>query len=134
MNYEAAILYVFQRMRELGKTPDQYHFEPVRIVRSNSDLFAGKIVIPAYNELYILINPENYPNLLIISDNTVYNSDSPKIRGVQEFTGLIQLKSLPSSTPSGGGTPAISAFSASASGGGTTPTGYFAVEFLRVVY
>ncbi|HSH64397.1 MAG TPA: hypothetical protein VLB84_01045 [Bacteroidia bacterium] len=138
MNYEAAILYVFQRMRELGKTPDQYHFEPVRIIRSYADLYGGKVIIPAYNELYILINPEIYANLMIIADNTVFSTSSSKARGVQEFTGLIKIQSLPSDTPpGGGGTPAIAAFAASAtsaSGGGTTPTGNFAVDFLRVVY
>jgi hypothetical protein len=117
-------------MRELGKTPDQYHFEPVRIVRSYADLFAGKVTIAAYNELYILINPQNYVNLLIVGDNSIYTSDTPIARGVNEFTGLIKILSAAVTTTPPDENPA---FTAAAS----TPVpavSYFAVDFLRVIY
>jgi hypothetical protein len=127
MTYEAAILYIFQRMRELGKTPDQYHFEPVRIIRPYADLFAGRVVIQAYNELYILINPQNYTNLLIVADNSTYTTDTPNSRGVPEFTGLIRLLSAATMPPQ-----PIAAMMAVPS---ILPgPNYIMVDFLRVIY
>lgn len=91
MNYEAAILYAEQRMREIGKTAEEYHFEPVRISGTTAELNAGKIVLKAYNELYILVNPEIHYGIFILSDNSAFNSENPLDCGVPEFTGLITI-------------------------------------------
>lgn len=92
MNYEAAILYAHQRMREIGKTPDRYHFEPVRISGTDQEALDGLITIYAYNEIYILINPQHYYGLFILGDNSGFNSDQTSESGVPEFTGIIFLK------------------------------------------
>ena len=90
MNYEAAILYTMQRMREIGKTPDQYHFEPVRVAPETADALGGYYELKAYNELYILINPQNYYGLQILSDNSGFDSDDALQSGAPEFTGIIR--------------------------------------------
>src|SRR4051812_41595460 len=91
MTYEAAILYAQQRMRELGKTPDQYHFEPVQVSGNVDQVEAGNFTLSAYNELYILVNPDKYYGVFIKGDNSGYNSDLPYMSGVPEFTGLITI-------------------------------------------
>lgn len=92
MNYEAAILYAHQRMREIGKTPEQYHFEPVRISGTDAEAASGLVTIYAYNEVYILVNPENYYGLLILGDDSGFDSDIASNSGAPEFTGIIFLK------------------------------------------
>lgn len=94
MNYEAAILYAAQRMRESGKKPDEYHYEPVEVFGTEQERTDGLITVQAYNELYILINPRNYYGLGILSDNSAFDSDHPDKNGVQEFTGLISFKRI----------------------------------------
>jgi hypothetical protein len=94
MTYEAAILYAKQRMREIGKLPFQYHWEPVRIVGTEPELAAGLISIKAYNELYILIYPNKYYGVFILSDNSAFNSDAIYQSGVPEFTGQIFIKKI----------------------------------------
>lgn len=94
MNYEAAILYAHQRMREIGKTPEQYHFEPVRISAQSESKTGGHIIINAYNELYILVNPNRYYGLFIIADNSSFSSDEASDSGAPEFTGRIHLKKI----------------------------------------
>ncbi len=94
MNYEAAISYAHQRMREIGKAPDQYHFEPVRITGTDAEATLGDFTVAAYNELYILIKPENYYGLFILSDNSGFNSDKPGLSGVPEFTGQIRFSRI----------------------------------------
>lgn len=89
MNYEAAIAYAHQRMREIGKQPNEYHFEPVRVYPTNVENALGYFAINAYNEVYILIQPENYYCLFIVADNSVFNSDNPLDSGAPEFTGRI---------------------------------------------
>lgn len=89
MNYEAAIFYAKQQMQKSGKTPGQYRIEPVRISCTVDENEAGYFQIRAYNELYILINPENYYGLLILSDNSAFNSDNAMQSGVPEFTGVL---------------------------------------------
>lgn len=91
MNYEAAILYAHQRMRELGKSPEQYHFEPVRISATPNEKLKGRIDISAYNEIYIIVNPQKYYGLFILSDNSSFSSDEPRDSGAPEFTGMIRL-------------------------------------------
>lgn len=91
MTYEAAIMFAQQRMRENGKAPEQYHFEPVRISGTDKEAVSGSITLIAYNELYILVNPQNYYGLFIRGDNSAYNSDQASASGVPEFTGLIRL-------------------------------------------
>lgn len=91
MNYEAAILYAHQRMREIGKTPEQYHFEPVRVSASVNQKSNGYLEIKAYNEIYIIVHPEKYFGLLIVSDNSTFNSDEAIESGAPEFTGLIRI-------------------------------------------
>lgn len=94
MNYEATILYAGQRMRELGKLPHQYHFEPVRIVGTRQELIDGEIIINAFNELYLLVYPNKYYGLLIVSDNSTFNSDDHNLTGVLEYTGTIHLRKI----------------------------------------
>ncbi|OFY86580.1 MAG: hypothetical protein A3F72_08880 [Bacteroidetes bacterium RIFCSPLOWO2_12_FULL_35_15] len=89
MNYEAAISYAHQRMREIGKQPHEYHFEPVRVYPTDNENKAGAFSIKAYNEIYVLVYPERYFGLFILSDNSVFNSDNPLDSGAPEFTGQI---------------------------------------------
>ncbi len=91
MNYEAAIFYATQRMREIGKKPDQYHFEPVRIAATTlNEATGGYFEIKAYNEIYILVNPQNYYGLQILADNSGFDSDIVIQSGAPEFTGMIR--------------------------------------------
>lgn len=91
MNYEAAILYAHQRMREIGKSIDQYHFEPVRISATQQEKLKGRIDISAYNEIYIIVNPQKYFGVFIVADNSTFNSDEPRESGAPEFTGFIRI-------------------------------------------
>jgi hypothetical protein len=90
MTYEAAIYYVQQRMRELGKTPDQYHWHHKLVTGTPEELLGGYFEIQAYNELYILIKPEQYIGLFILADNSAFNSEDIRSSGVLEFTGVIR--------------------------------------------
>lgn len=90
MNYEAAISYAHQRMREIGKQPQEYHFEPVRIYPTDLENVLGYFTVNAYNEVYILVNPQSYFGLFILADSSSFNSDNPIDSGAPEFTGLIQ--------------------------------------------
>lgn len=91
MNYEAAILYAHQRMREIGKSIEQYHFEPVRISATPDEQAKGQINISAYNEIYIIVHPNNYFGLTIISDNSTFDADEARESGAPEFTGAIRI-------------------------------------------
>lgn len=90
MNYEAAISYAHQRMREIGKQPQEYHFEPVRVYPTDLENVLGYFTVNAYNEVYILVNPQSYFGVFILADNSSFNSDNPIDSGAPEFTGLIQ--------------------------------------------
>jgi hypothetical protein len=94
MNLEAAIVYAQQRMREIGKKPCEYHFEPVTVFPSDADNQAGYFNVNAYNELYILLNAENYAGIFIIADNSSYNSNISTQCGVPEFTGKITFRKI----------------------------------------
>ncbi len=89
MNYEAAISYAHQRMREIGKQPQDYHFEPVRVYPTDAENLLGHFAVNAYNEVYILVNPQNYFGVFILADNSSFNSDNPIDSGAPEFTGMI---------------------------------------------
>lgn len=89
MNYEGAILYAEQRMREIGKQPRDYHFELVRVYPTDKENSAGHFIVNAFNEVYILIYPQNYFGLFILGDNSCFNSDNPLDSGALEFTGQI---------------------------------------------
>lgn len=91
MNYEAAIIYAQQRMREIGKKPSEYHFEPVRISPTAQEQTTGTIHIAANNELYILVNPQNYYGFYILSDTCAYNADDVRNSGVAEFSGSLHI-------------------------------------------
>lgn len=90
MNLEAAILYAHQRMREIGKKPDEYHFEPVSVFPTDIEYKVGFFTVSAYNEIYILIKPKDYYGIFIIADNSAYNCNNPLECGVPEFTGMIR--------------------------------------------
>lgn len=94
MNYEAAIYYVQQRMRELGKSPEQYHWHQTYVIGTVDEVNAGYFEIAAYNELYILIKPETYFGLFILSDNSAFNSEDKRQSGVLEFTGVIRFAKI----------------------------------------
>lgn len=94
MTYEAAILYAKQRMREIGKLPHQYHFEPVRIVGTEQELTDGLIMINAFNELYIMVYPNKYYGVAILSDNSTFNSEDHNLTGIIEYTGVIHIKKI----------------------------------------
>lgn len=94
MNYEAAIEYARQRMRELNKQANDYHFEPVYIAGTKEERAKGKITFNAYNEVYILVNHQNYFGLLILADNIMYNTEDPFNSGVHEFTGRIEIRKI----------------------------------------
>ena len=96
MNYETAITLAHQRMREIGKTKEDYHIEPVCIVGTELERNKGEIILKAYNEYYYLVNYENYFGFLILSDTSYFNADDYTENTPQEFTGLIRiLKNAP---------------------------------------
>jgi len=92
MNYETAIELARQRMREIGKQPDEYHIEPVCIIGNKVEQRTGEIVIKAYNEYYYLVNYENYFGFTILSDTGYFNADDYTENTIQEFTGLIRIQ------------------------------------------
>jgi hypothetical protein len=89
MNYEASIQYAHQRMRELAIEPSKYHFEFVQVYPKDQENNDGYFQVKAYNEIYILINPENLFGVLMLSDNSSFNSDNPHDTGAFEHTGMI---------------------------------------------
>lgn len=91
MNYETAIELAHQRMREIGKSIEQYHIEPVSIVGKNLEQRTGEIVLKAYNEYYYLVNYELYFGFVIISDTGYFNADDYTENTIHEFTGLIRI-------------------------------------------
>jgi hypothetical protein len=91
MNYETAIVLAHQRMREIGKSIEQYHIEPVSIVGKDLERRNGEVVLKAYNEYYYLVNYENYYGFVILSDTGFFNADNYTENTIQEFTGLIRI-------------------------------------------
>ncbi len=91
MNYETAIELAKQRMREIGKTPDEYHIESVSVVGTHQERADKHIIIKAYNEYYYLVNYQSCFGFVIISDTGTFNTDDFTDNNPQEFSGMIQL-------------------------------------------
>jgi len=91
MNHQAAIMYAQQRMREMGKKINEYHFEPIRVSPKAIEQTYGSITIVANNELYILISPENHFGFVIYSDSNAFNADDAGASGVAEFAGNLYI-------------------------------------------
>ena len=91
MNYETAIVLAHQRMREIGKSNEQYHIEPVSIVGKDIERKNGEIILKAYNEYYYLVNYEAYYGFIILSDTGYFDADNYTENTLQEFTGLIRI-------------------------------------------
>lgn len=100
MNHEAAIRFAEQRMRELGKNPEAYHYSPLVVVATQEELEKGEIIIKAYNEYFYLINYENQTGIEILSDTGYFNSDDFSNNTSQEFSGLIRIKFIGFAPPS----------------------------------
>lgn len=91
MTYETAIILAHQRMREIGKTPDSYHIEPISIVGKLLERQNGEITLKAYNAYYYLVNYEKYFGFIILSDTGYFNADDYTENTPLEFTGLIRI-------------------------------------------
>ena len=91
MTYETAIELAHQRMREIGKTKDQYHIEPVCVYGTEREHKYEEIKIKAYNSIYFLVNYQNYFGFIILSDSGYFNADNYRENTSQEFTGLIRI-------------------------------------------
>jgi hypothetical protein len=123
MNYEAAIAFARQRMREIGKSPCEYHMDVLSVVGTLDERTAGEITIQARNEYLYLLNYEELFGLLIMSDYAYFHADDYSFNTKsQEFTGLIKIIRLPS--------VAWSIDNPTAEGGGPHQK---PVDFLRVV-
>jgi hypothetical protein len=91
MDYETAIQLAHQRMREIGKSRQDYHIEPVCIIGTALERIKGEIRLKAYNEYYYLVNYEKYTGFMILSDSGFFNADDYTENTYQEFTGLIRI-------------------------------------------
>lgn len=91
MDYMAAIELAKQRMRELGKGPEEYHLDTVSLMGSAAERQAGLILYKAYNQLLFLVNDHKYFGLSIIGDTGYFNSVQFSNNTSQEFTGLIEV-------------------------------------------
>lgn len=94
MDYIAAIELTKQRMRELGKSPDEYHLDTISIMGDSSERLAGRITYKAYNQLLFLVNDSKYFGLSIIGDTGYFNSVQFSNNTSQEFTGLIEIERI----------------------------------------
>ncbi len=130
MNLLAARLYAIDQMCAINKLPSEYCLEPMYVSPTEDQDDDGDFSINAYNELLILVDPENYYGVTIFSDNSVFDSDNKRNSGVHQFTGMIRfIKSH-----DGWSLSAVSIASGDIGGdvgSGTKIFGY--VEFLRVV-
>lgn len=94
MDYIAAIELVKQRMREIGKAPEEYHFDVVHVVGTTEERSKGRIKVKAFNQYYYLINFEKYYGLEIISDTGYFNALDYTNNTILEFTGDITIQKL----------------------------------------
>lgn len=94
MDYIAAIELAKQRMREIGKCPEEYHFEVVHVVGTTEEISKGKIRIKAYNQYYWLIDFEKYYGLEIVSDTGYFNSLDFTNNTILEYTGEIIIQKI----------------------------------------
>lgn len=99
MNYETAIELVKQRMREIEKSPEEYHFDVVHVVGTPQERTAGRIRVKAFNQYYFLINFETYFGFEIISDTGYFNSFDFTNNTILEFTGAITIQKLDPTMP-----------------------------------
>lgn len=91
MDYTTGILLAHQRMRELGRTPEQYHFEVVLIVGTGLERLNKVIYLSAYNQIYFLLNDASCKNLYIIGDSGYFNTADFLNGRSLEFTGKIEI-------------------------------------------
>jgi len=94
MDYIAAIELAKQRMRVLGRTPDEYHMDTVSIMGTAQEREVGLIVYKGYNQLLFLVNDNKYFGLSIIGDTGYYNAVVFANNTPQEFTGLIEIQRI----------------------------------------
>ncbi len=94
MDYIAAIELARQRMRELGKSADEFHLDTISIMGEQDERAEGKITYKAYNQLLFLVNDHKYFGLSIIGDTGYYNSVRFSNNTSQEFTGLIEIEKI----------------------------------------
>lgn len=99
MDYIAAIELAKQRMREIGKSPEEYHFEVVHVVGTTEERSKGRIRLHAFNQYYWLINFEKYYGLEIISDTGYFNSLDHTNNTILEYTGEIIIQKLNPALP-----------------------------------
>jgi len=124
MNYETAIALAHQRMREIGKSPDEYHIDVLSIIGTPEERLAAEISYKAYNEYLYLVDYKNYYGLIILSDSAIFHADDYSYNTKsQEFTGAVKIFRLPETSWSIDGT------------GGSIATlgGQVPVDFVRVV-
>lgn len=94
MDYIAAIELAKQRMRELGKNPDEYHLDTVSIMGNAEERLAGRITYKGYNQLLFLVNDSKYFGLSILGDTGYFNSVQFANNTSQEFTGFIEIEKI----------------------------------------
>lgn len=94
MDYIAAIELAKQRMRELGKTPEEYHLDTISIMGTTQERLDGRITYKAYNQLLFLVNDSKYFGLSILGDTGYFNSVQFTNNTSQEFTGLIEIERI----------------------------------------
>ncbi|MGZ4038579.1 MAG: hypothetical protein ACXVPQ_12170 [Bacteroidia bacterium] len=90
MTEQVAIEYMHQQMRLLGKDVGQYIWEPVYVLPSIDEANGGYFEVHAFDELYILYNEQNAYGVLILGENTFYNSDDLRQSSRPDFTGVIR--------------------------------------------
>jgi len=98
MDYKAAIEIAKQRMREIGKSPDDYHLEFVAVIGTAAERTAKLIQLKAFNQYYYLVDYHKYKGLYIFSDSGYFNSDDATNNTIQEFTGAVQIGQIPTKT------------------------------------
>jgi hypothetical protein len=96
MDRYTAIEYAKQRMNEIGLTVGQYHIKPLIVVGTVRERNTRQIIINAQNQYLYLIHYWLYSGLEIISDTGYFNADDYTNNTIQEFTGLVEIKQLPS--------------------------------------
>jgi hypothetical protein len=94
MDYFAAIELAKQSMRELGKSPDEYHLGTVTLMGDANERLAGRITYKAYNQFLFLVNDSKYFGLSIIGDTGYFNSVQFVNNTSQEFTGFIEIERI----------------------------------------
>ncbi len=94
MDYMAAIELAKQRMREIGKSPDEFHLDTISLMGNSAERNAGRITYKGYNQFLFLVNDQKYFGLSIIGDTGYFNSDQFANNTSQEFTGFIEIERI----------------------------------------